>query len=766
MLIRLEHNGRIVQETGSDAISGELVIGRSHACTWPVPKEDNVSSSRHAALFKKGKNVWLKDLGSTNGTFCNGKRIEKKKLAVGDKISLGNCVLCVEPDRGGDRKSLSEVLILTGKNRGQKKQLVPPVFTIGSDPTSSLVFLDMLVSRRHAEILIKEDGSCWIRDLGSKNGTSVNEMPLRDDKERLLKDGDRIACSHFELQFHDGAVKHSNKQTWLRIGILGVTLLMGLGVYWTYQHLKPSAEAFIKEARRLAVQEAFEDANLEVEKAATARHAASNQVAIEELRRLLGVWKATLTLWQSAQQSLEQGEWVSASRELGMLQSSKREAWEWNAKASDERENAARSKAALDALLQAESLLGREDFGFDELSASQAAVKSSLDRVKAGEAPPAYLTRLAEQLNLVYGRQTTLLNESQQMEQALNQLKEPMPPYEKIVRVLEQTGASKELALKRRATVLAEPVKALALSFNRLTETAQQVRRLEFKQALAINLDLPSVDACTLDPRVSQARQTLENIHLNLKVKTGQLMSLFGEVEKRAGREGDVLQHLEALQNVDVLTRVMACDSLNQALPKRSRKEPAGEYDRVLGVEEFYAYLSALPDPVDPASLADLPFTSVLGQARQLCQKIDLFMAFVQQPDNQWLMADQMGQQVSRLKGFLQRRDALVRVMVTKAEASSGREAVIAGGIAARLTTTSGSDVHIKNKKPEEWIADELKKLRGTLLRLNEEYSLATLTRQIEIRSEILKNGIPGDPVVRRMWAMKDAAAASPSPRP
>ena len=69
--------------------------------------------------------------------------------------------------------------------------------------------------------------------------------------------------------------------------------------------------------------------------------------------------------------------------------------------------------------------------------------------------------------------------------------------------------------------------------------------------------------------------------------------------------------------------------------------------------------------------------------------------------------------------------------------------------------------IQIKNKKPEEWLAGELKKLRRALLRLNEEYSLAAPTRQIDIRSEILKNGLPGDPVVRRMWAMKDAAATS-----
>ena len=58
----------------------------------------------------------------------------------------------------------------------------------------------------------------------------------------------------------------------------------------------------------------------------------------------------------------------------------------------------------------------------------------------------------------------------------------------------------------------------------------------------------------------------------------------------------------------------------------------------------------------------------------------------------------------------------------------------------------------------------ELAQQRVELIKLNEGYTLAPPTRQIEIRNEILEKGLPGDPLVRRMWAMKDAAAAmSPS---
>ena len=47
------------------------------------------------------------------------------------------------------------------------------------------------------------------------------------------------------------------------------------------------------------------------------------------------------------------------------------------------------------------------------------------------------------------------------------------------------------------------------------------------------------------------------------------------------------------------------------------------------------------------------------------------------------------------------------------------------------------------------------------LMRLNDENTGAAPSRQIEIRAEILNTGLPGDPIVRRMWAFRDAAAVA-----
>ena len=78
----LTMNGR------THAVEGaKVVLGRSKDSDVQV--EDANVSRRHAELRREGGNWWLVDLGSTNGTELNGKRVQRSKLADGDTITLG-----------------------------------------------------------------------------------------------------------------------------------------------------------------------------------------------------------------------------------------------------------------------------------------------------------------------------------------------------------------------------------------------------------------------------------------------------------------------------------------------------------------------------------------------------------------------------------------------------------------------------------------------------------------------------------------------------
>ena len=60
---------------------------------------DNKLASRHHAMIQKIKDAYfLKDVGSTNGTFVNGRKLPADKyikLQPGDKITIGNMNLVI-----------------------------------------------------------------------------------------------------------------------------------------------------------------------------------------------------------------------------------------------------------------------------------------------------------------------------------------------------------------------------------------------------------------------------------------------------------------------------------------------------------------------------------------------------------------------------------------------------------------------------------------------------------------------------------------------
>jgi diguanylate cyclase (GGDEF)-like protein len=67
--------------------SGETFIGRSQSAGLRIT-EDGVSR-RHARIFFDRGRVTIEDLGSANGTFVNGIRVDRIPLSDGDRIRIG-----------------------------------------------------------------------------------------------------------------------------------------------------------------------------------------------------------------------------------------------------------------------------------------------------------------------------------------------------------------------------------------------------------------------------------------------------------------------------------------------------------------------------------------------------------------------------------------------------------------------------------------------------------------------------------------------------
>lgn len=67
---------------------GTTVIGRSAKAGIPI--KDSGVSRKHSEIKVRGEKAIIKDLGSTNGTFINNKRITKHVLQDGDRIQISS----------------------------------------------------------------------------------------------------------------------------------------------------------------------------------------------------------------------------------------------------------------------------------------------------------------------------------------------------------------------------------------------------------------------------------------------------------------------------------------------------------------------------------------------------------------------------------------------------------------------------------------------------------------------------------------------------
>jgi pSer/pThr/pTyr-binding forkhead associated (FHA) protein len=81
-----EHSGRTYE------VGEEVTVGRAAGCGVPIDY-DTFASNLHARLFRLDSDLWVEDLGSTNGTWVNTERIaERTRIEKGDLLQVGGTV--------------------------------------------------------------------------------------------------------------------------------------------------------------------------------------------------------------------------------------------------------------------------------------------------------------------------------------------------------------------------------------------------------------------------------------------------------------------------------------------------------------------------------------------------------------------------------------------------------------------------------------------------------------------------------------------------
>ncbi len=190
--------------------SQEVIIGRTASAGLIVNHPE--VSQRHAHIVLKDGKYFLEDLGSHNGTFINGKRIQGLQvLTDGDEISLSLIVILVFNQETAAKTvldihakkktpsvstSIPPILLITVAGQSpQEFTLIKDKITLGRAEDNDIVVPSLIVSRYHAALELTPLGYEIIVHPGATNtltcqGRAVTERKLLANNDVIRIDSE------------------------------------------------------------------------------------------------------------------------------------------------------------------------------------------------------------------------------------------------------------------------------------------------------------------------------------------------------------------------------------------------------------------------------------------------------------------------------------------------------------------------------------------------------------------------------------------------
>lgn len=206
---------------GGDTL-GILVLetkGRTERCELLRPRvrlgrtrdndirvESGTVSERHARLDHRDGFWLLTDLGSRNGTYLNGRKIDRPvPIRDEDRIGIGDFLLRIEPPPpkrhgtvpmpGRPKVERASLVLVDGTAQRPIVLDAKREITFGTDPSHDVVLDEPMASSTHCLLRVGADG-LLLENL-SPHGTFVHGLPL--GVPHLLREGDVITFGHSGL---------------------------------------------------------------------------------------------------------------------------------------------------------------------------------------------------------------------------------------------------------------------------------------------------------------------------------------------------------------------------------------------------------------------------------------------------------------------------------------------------------------------------------------------------------------------------------------
>jgi ABC transport system ATP-binding/permease protein len=196
------------REGSSLELAGSVFrMGRAQECAVWTPS-DAMVSMQHAKVVRLPTGYVLIDLESTNGTYLNGRRIQRATLADGDIVGLGDGgpkirIQVLSPERAAVASAATVSIPRFAELAGRKTQgahvtdhlLRAGVSVLGRDPAAEIHLDSPIVSRLHAR-LSRHGEAVTVEDLDSANGTYLNGRRVARSE---VAPGDLLVVGPFQL---------------------------------------------------------------------------------------------------------------------------------------------------------------------------------------------------------------------------------------------------------------------------------------------------------------------------------------------------------------------------------------------------------------------------------------------------------------------------------------------------------------------------------------------------------------------------------------
>ncbi|MDO4693772.1 MAG: FHA domain-containing protein [Eikenella sp.] len=160
-----------------------IVVGRSRDADVVLAAPE--VSGRHVRLRYDGSELAVEDLGSRNGTFVNGRRVQNTRLQAGDVLRLG-------PDERSPAFKLQAAAAAAPVQLQPLAAGLPGIrlqpgqsVRVGRAADNDVCIRHPQVSGHHCRFSLDAEGRLWLDDSQSTNGTFVDHFERRIDRVQL-----------------------------------------------------------------------------------------------------------------------------------------------------------------------------------------------------------------------------------------------------------------------------------------------------------------------------------------------------------------------------------------------------------------------------------------------------------------------------------------------------------------------------------------------------------------------------------------------------